>query len=253
MAGTALTGRRVLLTGAAGGIGAAIADAAVNDNARVVAHDLDLSAVGALAARLGPSVIPVAGDLTAAGHAAQLWETARCALGGVDVLINNAGVCRPVELDADVEPWLAGWDQTLGVNVIASAVLCRAAVRAAASGAGEVTIVNVASVTAFRGATPGAWAYAASKGALVALTRSIARYHGREGVTAFVVAPGVVDTPMGDYMLHGVGRVNVSADSGLGEITTAEDVASVVAWLASGRARHASGSTIDVNGAAYVH
>ena len=142
------------------------------------------------------------------------------------------------------------WNRSLGVNLVAPAILCKAAVTTFAGQAGGGIIVNMASRAAFRGEDPAYWHYAAAKAGLVAMTRSIARNNGRQGVTAFAIAPGYVDTA---FNMPVEGTVAAAArDTGLGEVAQPQDVANVIAFLASGLARHATGTTIDINGASYV-
>jgi 3-oxoacyl-[acyl-carrier protein] reductase len=113
-------------------------------------------------------------------------------------------------------------------------------------------IVNLASRAAFRGDDADYWHYAAAKAGVVAMTRTIARQYGRDGVTAFAVAPGFVNTPFNDPAVARYGLQFFAEDTALGEVAEPADVANVIAFLASGRARHATGTTIDVNGASYV-
>jgi NAD(P)-dependent dehydrogenase (short-subunit alcohol dehydrogenase family) len=112
--------------------------------------------------------------------------------------------------------------------------------------------VNVASRAAFRGDQPEMMHYAASKAGLVALTRSIARGYGKQNVAAYVVAPGFVLTEMAEQAIRDHGPEFVRKDIALPDMTTPADVANVVAFFASGLARHATGSVVDVNGASYV-
>ena len=110
----------------------------------------------------------------------------------------------------------------------------------------------MASRAAFRGEDAEYWHYAAAKAGVVAMTRTIARQYGRDGVTAFAIAPGFVNTPFNDPAVERWGLDFFAQDTGLGEVAGPEDVANVIAFLASGLARHATGTTIDVNGASYV-
>ena len=144
------------------------------------------------------------------------------------------------------------WNLSLAVNLVAPAVLCRAAVDAFGGQDGGGIIVNLASRAAYRGEDPDYWHYAAAKAGVVAMTKTIARQYGRQGVTAFSVSPGYVDTAFNQEFAETVG-VHVAAEqTGLGEVAQPQDVANVVAFLASGLARHATGTNIDVNGASYV-
>jgi NAD(P)-dependent dehydrogenase (short-subunit alcohol dehydrogenase family) len=110
----------------------------------------------------------------------------------------------------------------------------------------------MASRAAFRGEDPEFWHYAAAKAGIVAMTRTIARQYGRQGVTAFAIAPGYVDTDFNRPFAEKFGVEAAARDTGLGEVAQPQDVANVITFLASGLARHATGTTIDINGASYV-
>jgi len=172
-------------------------------------------------------------------------------LGPLDVLVNNAGIMPPAAIEDDWATWHRAWEETLRVNLIAAADLSREAVKHFRTRGGGI-LINIASRAAFRGDTLEYMAYAASKAGLVALTRSIARGAGRDGVLAYAVAPGFVDTPMVKPFVDEYGRDAIVRDIPLGEMAPPHEVANVVAFLASGAARHATGTTIDINGASYV-
>jgi 3-oxoacyl-[acyl-carrier protein] reductase len=244
--------RVVLVTGAAGGIGSAIARTLVGANGRVIVHDLDGEATDRLAGELGEAVRGLAADLRDPEATARLWEGALAIFGRIDVLVNNAGIYPPAPLDLSVEDWISVWNRSLMVNLTAPAILCRAAVRTFSEQPGGGIIVNMASRAAFRGEDPDYWHYAAAKAGLVAMTRTIARHYGRQGVTAFAIAPGYVDTSFNRAFAEEFGVEVAAAQTGLGEVAHPQDVANVVAFLCSGLARHATGTTIDVNGASYV-
>jgi NAD(P)-dependent dehydrogenase (short-subunit alcohol dehydrogenase family) len=173
------------------------------------------------------------------------------AFGRVDVLVNNAGVAIGSPLQSSDIRWADDWDTTLAVNLRASALLSRAAVsHFQRNGGGR--IVTVASRAAFRGDAPDYLAYAASKAGQVALTRSIARAFGQDGITAFVVAPGFTRTEMAQDFIDRYGPEVALRDNALGRFTEPEDIAPTVVFLASGLADHATGTTIDINAASYV-
>jgi 3-oxoacyl-[acyl-carrier protein] reductase len=247
-----LSGRVVLVTGAAGGIGSATARTIHAGGATVVIHDVSEGPLMALAEALGDRVQPFVADLRDRAATQRLWSDALAVTGRIDVLVNNAGIYPPAELDRSLEEWTAVWDLSLGVNLIAPAILCREAIRTYADQEGGGVIVNLASRAAFRGEDPEFWHYAAAKAGVVAMTRTIARQYGREGVTAFAVAPGYVDTPFNAPFAEKFGVAAAARDTGLGEVAQPQDVANVIAFLASGLARHATGTTIDINGASYV-
>jgi len=139
----------------------------------------------------------------------------------------------------------------LQVNLTAAAILCRAAIRHFLNQGGG-RIINIASRAAFRGDTPDHLAYAASKGGLISLTRSIARGFGRKGIKAFAVAPGFVRTEMAQEYFDQHGEEGVLAELSLPILTEVSDVAPFVVLLASGLADHATGSTIDINAGSYI-
>lgn len=243
----ALDGRRVLVTGASRGIGAATARELHAQGAFVVVHfHANRDRAAALADELGERVAIVGGDLAAPGSAASIWRAAVDAAGGIDVLVNNAGAWLPSPLDDDAD-WAGGWQRNLALNLQGPADLCRAAI-ASFRGSGGGVIVNVTSRSAHRGDDIDHLAYGAAKGGLLALTRGIARALAPERIYAYAVSPGWVATELSD----GEDLEALSAHLPMREVTPPEDVAAVIAFLASGTARHATGTTIDITGADYV-
>ena len=247
-----LTGRVVLVTGAAGGIGSATARTIAGAGGTVLIHDVNAAALEPLADELGDRAHPFVVDLLDRPATVALWADALAVAGRIDVLVNNAGIYPPADVDLPLAEWTAVWDRSLGVNLVAPAILCREAVRTFAGQNGGGIIVNLASRAAFRGEDPEFWHYAAAKAGVVAMTRTIARQYGRAGVTAFAIAPGYVDTPFNAPFAEKFGVEAAARDTGLGEVALPQDVANVIAFLASGLARHATGTTIDINGASYV-
>jgi 3-oxoacyl-[acyl-carrier protein] reductase len=247
-----LSGRTVLITGAGGGIGSATARTVASAGASVVLHDVGADATRAVAAEIGEGAHQLAADLSDPTAADALWQEALQVFGRIDVLVNNAGIYPPAPLDESLADWMGVWNRSLAVNLLAPAVLCRAAVATFRTQEDGGIIVNLASRAAFRGEDPDYWHYAAAKAGVVAMTRTIARQYGREGVTAFALAPGYVDTALNKVFAEEVGVEVAARDTGLGMVAQPQDVANVIAFLSSGLATHATGTTIDVNGASYV-
>lgn len=247
-----LTGKTVLVTGASRGIGAAVARTMAGSGARVAVHySASETAARAVAADCGPEARTFGADLADPAGCVALWEAVVASFGRVDVLVNNAGVATAVD-DPSIDRWLEIWNHTLDVNLRATALLCRLATdHFTVLGGGR--IINISSRAAFRGDQPDYIAYAASKGGMVALTRSIARGFGRQGIVAFNVAPGFTRTAMAQDFIDQYGEDYTTSDIALARLTEPKDIAPTVVFLASGLADHATGATIDINAASYVH
>ena len=245
--------RVALVTGAAGGIGAATARTIVTCGGDVVVHDVrEGGRLADLADELGEHGHAIAADLGEAAAAAGLWSEALSWRGRIDALVNNAGIYEPASIDDPIEQWTAAWERMLAICLVGPATLSREAIKTFRTQEGGGTIVNLASRAAWRGEDPDYWHYAAAKAGIVAMTKTIARQYGRDGVTAYAVAPGFVNTPFNDALVDRYGLDFFADDTALGEVAGPQDLANVIAFLASGLARHATGTTIDVNGASYV-
>jgi len=251
-----LTGRTILVTGASKGIGASIAELLGQQGAHVAAH-YGSDRAGAEAATAS---IPenrrrlVAADLAKPGATGQLWRDALAWKGRIDVLVNNAAMMAfEGGIDDADAVWDKVWAETLQVNVKAPADLMRAAIRHFRQ-AGGGTIVTVSSWVAQRGSTnPVTIAYAASKAATMATTKTIARAYAKDKVLAYIIAPGVVRTRLSEsFAATQGGEQAVTAGLAMGEWVPPGDIAALVAFLATGTCRHLSGATLDVNGATYV-
>src|SRR5206468_6138562 len=236
----------ILITGASRGIGAAAYALLKNGGHNVVGHSTR-----------GSDQL-IAGDLSDRSAPRDIWDTALDELGGViDVLVNNAGIYEGVPENASDREWHAAWARTMTINLQAAADLSRLAVshflnRGGARTEARSRIVNVASRAAFRGDSPQHWHYAASKGAMVSMTKTIARGYAADGILCFAVAPGFTVSEMTVEYLQGRGGAQVIADIPLGRVASTDEVAEVIRWLAVDAPASATGSIIDVNGASYV-
>jgi NAD(P)-dependent dehydrogenase (short-subunit alcohol dehydrogenase family) len=245
--------RRVLVTGASRGIGREIARTFADAGDRVAVHhgsSADL-AEQVRAGLPGDGHVVVQADMGDPEAVRRAVDTAAERLGGLDVLVNNAGVflAHP-PLSTSYADWQAAWTRTLATNLsgAANAAFCAVPHLVAAGGG---AIVNVSSRGAFRG-EPDCPAYGASKAGLNALGQSLALALAAQDISVATVAPGFVQTEMAREILDGPGGDAVRAQSPFGRVARAEEVAAAVLWLASPGARFASGTIIDVNGASYL-
>ncbi|MCX6554905.1 MAG: SDR family NAD(P)-dependent oxidoreductase [Candidatus Aminicenantes bacterium] len=246
-----LSGKNALVTGASQGIGRAIAGKLAQAGARVAGHHFS-HAIDGVDHPGGSRVQPFQADLSSPQQAKQLFHSVVESFGHIDILVNNAGLAIDSPLDLDDERWLNDWQYILNVNLTACGILCREAVRHF-QGRGGGRIINIASRAAFRGDIAAYLAYASSKGGVVALTRSLARAFGKDNIQSFVIAPGFTRTKMAQQFIDIHGEDLVLKDIALSRLTEPEDIAPTVAFLASGLADHATGCTIDINAASYVH
>ena len=231
----------ILVTGASRGIGAATYELLQSRGHNVVGHS----------SRGSDELL--AGDVTDPEAPRALWQAALERLGGrIDVLVNNAGIYEAVAEDSSDDDWHAAWDRMLRINLQAPADLARLAVLHFRERGEGGRIVNVASRAAWRGDSPKHWHYAASKGAIVATTKSIARAYAAEGILAFAVSPGFTVSEMTEEYLAGRGGTAIIADIPLGRVATTDEVAETIRWLATEAPPSATGTNVDVNGASYV-
>jgi 3-oxoacyl-[acyl-carrier protein] reductase len=231
----------ILVTGASRGIGAAAFALLRSTGHNVAGHSTrgDAELIG--------------GDLADPEAPRALWAAALDRLDGrIDVLINNAGIYEAVAEDATDAEWHAAWARTLAINLQAPADLTRLAIAHFRERGGGGRIVNVASRAAFRGDSPQHWHYAASKAALVGMTRTIARGYAAEQILAFAVAPGFTVSEMTEDYLSGRGGAQIVADIPLGRVAGTDEVAETIRWLAVDAPPAATGTIVDVNGASFV-
>ena len=248
-----MNARAILITGASRGIGRATAQAFATQGDRVAVHHRgspDLAA-GVLAGLPGTGHTVVQADITDPAQARRMVDEAAVRLGGLDVVVNNAGVYLPHPVtEVSYEEWQAAWRQTLDVNLIGPANVTWCAVQHMIPRGGG-RIVNVSSRGAFRG-EPGQPAYGASKGGLNAFGQSLALALGPYGIAVATVAPGFVDTEMAAERVNGPDGDHVRAQSPFNRVARPEEIAAAVVYLASPDAEWASGTIVDLNGASYL-
>jgi 3-oxoacyl-[acyl-carrier protein] reductase len=236
-----LTGKGALVTGATGGIGGEIAKALKAQGARVAISGTRQDRLDALAAEIG-DVAAVPCNLMDRTAVANLAAQAESAVGTLDIVVNNAGITRD---NLFMRMRDEEWDEVIAVNLTATFVLCRAALRNMMRRR-YGRIINIASISGVIG-NPGQGNYAASKAGMVGMTKSLAREVASRGITANCIAPGFIQTPMTDAL----NEKQVEAIAGAipaGVFGKPEDIAAAVVYLASGEARYVTGETIHVNG-----
>jgi NAD(P)-dependent dehydrogenase (short-subunit alcohol dehydrogenase family) len=244
----ALASSLVAVTGGARGIGAAIARRLVDDGARVAIVDVLEDEARATAAALGRGTIAVACDLREPKSVADAFDAVVHELGGLDGLVNDAGIFRKTPL-LDIPP--DEWDDVFTVNARGTFLAIQQAAPALMARGGGA-IVNIASMAAKLG-TPGEAHYAASKAAVVALTRVAAMELGPHHITVNAVCPGYVLTEMGAATRTAADVAAWSAKSPLGQLTTPEQVASMVAYLLSPEGRGCTGQAVNVTAGMVMH
>ena len=231
----------VLVTGGARGIGAAIVEALQARGARVLGHG-----------RTETQTV-IGADLSDPEAADALWNRALQRLDGrIDVLINNAGVFEAGGVEAGTAEWRAVWSRALQINLQAAADLSRRAVLHWRARSHPGRLINIASRAAYRGDSPDHWHYAASKAGMVAMTKSIARGYAAEGLLAFAVCPGFVQTDMAADYLQTSSDDSLRADIPLGRVAQPLEVASIATYLALDAPASMTGAVLDINGASYV-
>ncbi len=244
--------RAVLVTGASRGIGKAVAQAFANRGDRVAVHHRDSAGLAhdVLAGLPGGGHTIVQADLADAEAVRRMVEAAAASLGGLDVLVNNAGiyVWHPIT-EVSYEKWQDTWRETLAVNLTGAANVTWCAVQHLKETGGR--IVNVSSRGAFRG-EPRHPAYGASKAGLNAFGQSMARALAPFGISVGTVAPGYVETEMAAADLNSARGEEIRAQSPFNRVATPEEIAAAVVYLASDQAEWASGTILDLNGASYL-
>ena len=237
-----LTGKTALVTGASGGIGAAIARTLHGAGATVGLSGTREGPLQALAADLGARAHVLPCDLSDMAAVEGLPKAAIAAMGGLDILVNNAGITRDMlfmRLSDD------DWDQVIAVNLTASMRLSRAVMRPMMK-ARWGRIINIGSVVGSTG-NAGQANYAAAKAGLIGLTKSIAAEVASRGITANTIAPGFIATPMTDKLTEDQ-KARINAQIPAGRMGTPEDIAAAALYLASDQAGYVTGATLHVNG-----
>lgn len=237
-------GRSVLITGAASGIGRVTARRMASEGARVVAGDVSDAGL-AETAEGHPSVSWSHCDVSDEGSVATFVDGAVAEMGGLDVVVNLAGV---LHFENTHEVALADWQRLIDINLTGTFLVCRATLPHLVDGGG--VIINAASTAAHIG-QPWSAAYAATKGAILSMTRAMAIEYGRRGVRVNSVSPGAIETPIMEAFRfpEGADQSLLPRTMPLGEYGQPEDAAALIAFLASDEAHYINGADMRVDGA----
>lgn len=239
------TGKTILVTGASGGIGRAIAQAFAKANGNVIIHynSNKSGAEDTLKSLSGNGHAIIQSDLSIP----QAVKSMVNSIGALDVVVNNAAVVEQFDFDAlDYNQWQDVWDRTISANLLGPAYLMFCAAKAMQKNGGG-KFVNISSRGAFRG-EPKAPAYGASKAGLNALGQSMAQALAKDNIFVYTIAPGFVETDRVKDMVND----DIKAQSPLNRVAKPEEVARTALWLASDGNDFLTGAIVDVNGASYL-
>lgn len=243
-----LQGKTAIITGAGRGIGKAITTAIHARGAFVVVADLDAQTAQQTAADLGERAHAVTADVSKSVDVLQIVDDTKRVFGGVDILVNNAGVDRALSiLDMDEDEW----DRVIAIN-LKSVFLCTKACLPSMIKRGGGVVISTASIVARQGAMNGGIHYAASKGGILAFTKTLARQMAQHNIRANAIAPGVVDTDLIREHMPTEMRQKVEAAIPAGRLAHTDEIGAVAAFLASPEASYINGATIDVNGGFWI-
>lgn len=238
-----------LVTGASRGIGKSITEKLLADNTRVLGTKRNSEFPDAFIDN--PNFESLSIDLADPIQVEELLKPVFSRHEAPGIVINNAGIFEEAGMEKDDEDWLKAWDRTQQVNLRVPALISKWALNKWTEEQGGI-LINIASRAAYRGDTQEYTAYAASKGGLVAFTKSVARDFGKQNIVAYSIAPGFIKTDMAMDSIDVYGEEYLTEGMAFDEITSPEEVAELVSFLATGKVRHMTGATFHINGGSYM-
>lgn len=248
-----LENKIIIVTGASRGIGAAMAALFLKRGATVIgSYASDAGMMKDLIDQYGAQrMAALQAEFSQPASAEIFFNTVKSKYPRIDGMVNNAGIMPETPITVSMDDWHHDWSQTMQVNVQAVADLCKMYVTDSLNNNTAAQIVNIASRAAYRGDGPDYWHYAASKGAITALTKTIARAYARNNIHAYTIAPGWVRTDMASVAFE-EGNEYMLDEIPLGRAAEPAEIAEIAAMLLSGACNSATGSVFDINGASHV-
>ena len=247
-----LSGKKIIVTGANSGIGFAISESLLKSGASIALHHNSGKKGIELLLKKYKNATYFQADLSETENCISFFEKIENQFGKIDMLVQNAGIFEEHPTQTSNEKWLETWQKTIKINLDAVGILTKLALEHFKKNK-EGRIVYIASRAAFRGETEENLAYAASKGGVVSLARTVARSFGKYGITSFILAPGFTQTPMAEEYISNHGIESLINESSIKKLTQPEDISPIVTLIAAGLMDHATGSTIDFNAGSYIH
>ncbi len=247
-----LTNKNILITGASNGIGKAITEYLIEMGAKVAIHyHSNYDNAKELENRCAKGSKSFQANLSNESDVYDLFKNVVSNFKRLDAIVLNAGVFLEHSTDLNTEDWMTVWKKTLDINLNSVGLLTKLGIDHYKETNGG-RFVYIGSRAVFRGETEEYLAYAASKGGLTSLARSVARSFGKKNIKSFVVSPGFTRTQMAEQFIETYGEERVLNEISLNELTKPEDLAPLVAMLCSGLMDHATGATIDVNAGSHI-
>jgi NAD(P)-dependent dehydrogenase (short-subunit alcohol dehydrogenase family) len=248
-----LSDKKILVTGASNGIGKGVAHFLMEMGAQVAVHyHSNKEAAEQLISKFKETKSEAfKANLEHEAEVIQLVEHVIASFGSIDVIVLNAGVFLQHSTTATTKDWLSVWKRTLDINLNSVGLVTKLGIDQFRT-QGEGTFVYIGSRAVFRGETEEYLGYAASKGGLTSLARSVARSFGKENIKSFIVSPGFTRTQMAESFIKKYGEERVLNEISLNELTKPEDIAPLIGLMCSGLMDHATGATIDINAGSHI-
>ena len=248
-----LTGKHILVTGASKGIGKAIASQLLRQGAIVGLHyNRSSHGVEELISEFGADhAVALQADLEDVQETTVLFQEAIKALPQIEAVVLNAGIFEPHPISDSLDTWIDVWQKTMKINLESAGILTKLFLEHFQNRK-QGRFIYIGSRAAVRGETQEYLAYAASKGGLSSMAKTVARSFGKYNIKAFLVAPGFIRTDMAAKAIAQIGEKKILDELALNRLTTPEDIAPVVALLCSGHMDHATGTSIDINAGSHI-